>query len=87
MEREQSQKLPGKGRCRAKFRKKRGVGVGRDFPPQPSCQSTNPLYPRVVSEANRDGLCPQPPSEAMLSSFRVTGQWQTQRMAIDKWPE
>lgn len=31
MERVQSQQLPGKGRTRAKFRKKRGVWVGKVF--------------------------------------------------------
>ena len=46
--RELSQRIPGEESFAAKSRKKSGLQVGRVFPFQPSCQSTNPLHPRAV---------------------------------------
>lgn len=74
IEREPSQKLPGKGRRRAKCRKKRGVWVGRVFRLQPSCQSINPLKPRAVPRVNCHGLSAQLHLVASLQGKCQTGQ-------------
>jgi hypothetical protein len=85
IEREQSQKLPGKGKFRAKFRKKRGVWAGKVFSPSHlASQQMLPVqgpFPRQATMACADPAGRLPAGKAWDKPVY------THNMAADKGPE